>query len=153
MERKFDISKITEYLYISEFPQREDVQILSDLGINLVISMTWRKTPKALESLPSTHITITAVDSPIIPIAMKGLFRGVETALPIISSGGKVLVHCKHGVHRSVAMCACILIAKGYTSGDAIKLIKEKRPVAGPETTHIKNRIIKFEKEWKKYEK
>ena len=36
MERKFDISKITEYLYISEFPQQEDVRILSDLDIDLV---------------------------------------------------------------------------------------------------------------------
>ena len=150
MKNNFDISKITDYLYISELPHQKDIDTIHDLNIDLVISMTWHNKPKALESFNSTHIKIRAIDSPLFPIPMNGLINGAKTAIPIIKSGGRVLVHCKHGVHRSVAMTACILIANGYSSTDAIKLIKNKRKAAKPETFYIKKRIIKFEKEWSK---
>ncbi len=153
MERKFDVSEITDYLFISEMPREEDVPLIKKMGIKLVISMTWFITPKSLKSFPYIHIRVRAIDSPAFPIPMKSLMKGAKFALPVIESGGKVLVHCKHGVHRSVAMCVCILIAKGYSSKEAIKLIKEKRSAARPETNYIKKRIIEFEKQWNKDEK
>lgn len=153
MDRKFDVSEITEYLYISEMPREEDVPLIKEMGIKLVVSMTWFLTPKSLKSFPHTHVRVRAIDSPAFPIPMKSLFKGAESTLPIIKSGGKVLVHCKHGVHRSVAMAACILIANGYSADDAIKLIKEKRSAAKPETNYIKRRIIQFEKKWHENEK
>jgi hypothetical protein len=152
MKRKFDISQITDFLFISELPKEEDVPIIKKLGIKLVISMTWFITPKSLKSFPHTHVRVRAIDSPAFPIPMKSLFKGVESALPVIKNGGKILVHCKHGVHRSVAMAACILVANGYTTDQAIKLIKKKRSAAKPETGYIKKRILDFEKEWNEHE-
>jgi len=66
----------------------------------------------------------------------------------VIESGGAVLVHCKSGVHRSVAQAACVLIAMGYTADDAMQLIKEKRAVADPDARHIQSRIRKFANQW-----
>jgi protein-tyrosine phosphatase len=66
----------------------------------------------------------------------------------VIEDGGSVLVHCKAGVHRSVAQAACVLIGMGYTADDAMELIKEKRAVADPDAGYIQKRIRKFENQW-----
>ncbi len=76
------------------------------------------------------------------------LWRGVRAAIPVIDRGEKVLIHCKSGVHRSVAMSACILIARGLPAGEAMQLIVDQRPVADPHAPHIESRIRLFEQEW-----
>ena len=60
------------------------------------------------------------------------LRRGAEAAQPVIRDGYAMLVHCRAGVHRSVAMACCILIGMSYSAEDAMKLVKEKRAVADP---------------------
>ena len=72
---------------------------------------------------------------------MEKLKKGVEAALPVIEEGHSVLVYCREGRHRSVAMACCILIAK---------LVKEKREKADPDAWHIQRRIRKFERQWNK---
>jgi len=76
------------------------------------------------------------------------LRRGVLAALPVIEAGNSVLVHCKAGVHRSVAMACCILIAMGYTAENAMQLVKEKRDKADPYIPYIRKRIEKFGEYW-----
>lgn len=147
-KRPFDISQITEQLFISEKPMSQDVEKINDLGIDLVIHMIWQRPTSGLKKPPFKMVEMITVDTPLTPLPIKKLDRGVRAALPVIDCGGKVLVYCKRGVHRSVAMMTCILIAKGMTSGDAMKLIKSKRSIAKPETSYIKKRIIKFEKYW-----
>ena len=66
----------------------------------------------------------------------------------VIDDGEAVLVHCKSGIHRSVAQAACVLIGMGYTADDAMELIKVKRAVADPDARHIQKRIRKFESQW-----
>ncbi len=65
---------------------------------------------------------------------------------------GPSLVHCKAGVHRSVAQAACVLIGMGYSADDAMALIKEKRAVADPDVSYIQKRIRKFERQWQSQE-
>ena len=84
----------------------------------------------------------------MVPIPIFILRRGVQAALPVIERGEGVLIHCKSGVHRSVAMVTCILIAHGYTADDAMKYIVERRPVADPYAPHILSRIRAFEHDW-----
>jgi protein-tyrosine phosphatase len=72
----------------------------------------------------------------------------VGEALPVIDSGGKVLVHCRWGVHRSAAMASCILIGKGYSAEEAVELVKRQRPAARPDDDYVLKRIKKFEQDW-----
>ena len=69
---------------------------------------------------------------------------------PVIEHGESVLIHCKAGVHRSVAMATCILIAHGYTADEAMTLVVEQRPVADPYAPYIQSRIRKFEQSWQR---
>jgi protein-tyrosine phosphatase len=87
-------------------------------------------------------------DNPLMPMPVSTLQRGVEAALPVIADGYRVLVHCRAGVHRSVAMACCVLIGMGQTADEAMELVKEQRSVADPDTWYIQRRIYKFEKVW-----
>ena len=57
-------------------------------------------------------------------------------------------MYCAQGRHRSVAMAAAILIARGYTVSEALDLLCTRRRAADPKTWHIYQRIQAFEKYW-----
>jgi protein-tyrosine phosphatase len=145
---ELDISEITSYLLISSFPRTENAEQIRAMGVRLILSMYLRRPDKTLGQPPVTLLWMPVIDSPLTPIPLFVFQRGVQAALPVIDEGGKVLVHCLAGVHRSVAMACCILIAKGYSSQKAVELVKRQRTVAKPEDAHIQARIKKFEAYW-----
>ena len=117
------------------------------LGVRLIISMYLLKPEKSLGEPPLKLLWMPVFDSPLIPIPLSVFRVGVGAALPVIEAGNKVLVHCRWGIHRSVAMACCILIGKGYSSNEAVALVKRQRVVADPEASHILRRIKMFEQE------
>lgn len=143
-----DVSEITPYLYISAWPRGEHTDEIHALGIRLVLSMHWVR-PKLLpKDDPVRVVWLPTFDTPLTPIPLRILHHGVEEALPVIQNGGKVLVHCRAGRHRSVAMACAVLIGNGYTAEEGIELVKEKRTAADPDIWYIKSRIRKFETYW-----
>jgi protein-tyrosine phosphatase len=145
---ELDISEITNNLMISSFPHAEHAEQIRSIGVKLILSLYLWRPDKTLGQPPVTLLWMPVIDSPITPIPLIVLRRGVQAALPVIDEGGKVLVHCLAGIHRSVAMACCILIVKGYSSQEALELVKRKRAVAKPEDAHILARIKKFEADW-----
>ena len=142
------ISQITDYLYISAFPRGKHIEEIIALGVRLVLSMHWMRPTKMLGKPPVKLLWLPTFDNMFFPMPIKTLNKGVRAALPVIQDGSSVLVHCKAGVHRSVAQAACVLIGMGYAADEAMQLIKEKRAVADPEARHIRKRIEKFEPYW-----
>ena len=143
-----DISPITDYLYISAWPRGEHAAEIRALGVRLILSMHWRRPVKTVGHPPVRLLWLPTVDTPLTPMPMFQLRRGVEAALPVVRQGEKVLVHCKAGVHRSVAMACCVLIGTGHTAEEAMRLVKEQRAVADPDVWYIRRRILKFEQRW-----
>jgi protein-tyrosine phosphatase len=66
----------------------------------------------------------------------------------VLEKGEGVLVYCREGRHRSVAMAASVLIGQGRSADDAMQLISANRPKADPYAWHIQRRIRKFEQIW-----
>jgi protein-tyrosine phosphatase len=147
MAEKFSISKITPNLYVSGWPKGADAERIVKMGFDLILHLLWQPADKKLKEDENLKRVIF-VDSPIIPIPIKRLEKGVNLALPVLAKKGKVLIYCKSGVHRSVAMACCVLIALGKSAEEAMAIVKKKRPLAKPETSYIKKRIVKFEKYW-----
>jgi hypothetical protein len=143
-----DLSQITDYLFISAWPKGEHAQEIRALGVQLILSMHWVRPSQTLGNPPVQLLWLPTFDQPFTPIPIRVLRLGVQTALPVIHNGGKVLVHCRAGVHRSVAMACCVLIGMGYTADEAMGLVKEKREVADPYIWYIQKRIRKFEQAW-----
>jgi protein tyrosine phosphatase (PTP) superfamily phosphohydrolase (DUF442 family) len=145
-----DITQITEHLYIASRIKGHDLEAILQLDPGLIISMiVQRRPPKALTAEGLEVLWLRTFDFPLLPIPLKSLKRGVEAALPVIHEGGRVLVFCEAGRHRSVAMASCILIGQGYPADEAMQLISSKRQVADPYAWHIQRQIRRFEVFWK----
>ncbi len=144
-----DISQITDLLYVSARPRGEHAAHVNELGIRLVITLLFGTPAPELLEPPLVVLRLPALDSPLYPIPMRTLVRGVEEALPVLAAGHGVLTHCRWGRHRSVAMACCILIAQGLSAEEAMALVIERRPSADPHAFWIEPRIRKFERLWR----
>lgn len=148
-----DYSQITDALYIGTTPCPEDYPLLRQLGIQLVINMRLERRPHP-DPDPDTYepplrlLWLPSVDSPLVPISINKLQRGVQEALATIERGGKVYVHCAKGRHRGPAMGAAILIALGYSPEHAMQIIEQRRRIASPRAWYIRRRIHRFAKTW-----
>jgi protein tyrosine phosphatase (PTP) superfamily phosphohydrolase (DUF442 family) len=144
-------SKITDDLYIGTTPKAKDYDQLHELEVKLVINMRIGFPPSRDPNVPPIRsLWLPAIDSPLIPIPIRFLQKGVREALKVIESGGAVYTHCSKGRHRGAAMGACILIAQGMSADQAMQLIKAQRPISDPHAWYIKRRVIKFTREWGK---
>jgi hypothetical protein len=145
-----DISKITDYLYLSSRLQPGHAEELAARNIGLVISMIGGQRPPEIFARPPFRLLwLQTCDSIFIPIPMQDLLKGVQTAVPVIQSGQSILVYCAKGRHRSVVMSAAILIAMNYTAHEAAEFLRKQRLAADPQAWHISRRIYKFEESWR----
>lgn len=144
-----DVSQITDYLLISAWPRGDHAEEIHAMHVRLILSMHWIKPSDKLGQPPVQLLWLPTFDNPLAPMPISTLQRGVEAALPVIQDGYRVLVHCRAGVHRSVAMACCVLIGMGHTADQAIQLVEQKRSVADPRAWYIQRRIYKFEQHWK----
>jgi protein-tyrosine phosphatase len=132
--------------------KEENIEDIRKLDPRLVISMILpTRPPKELEEPPISVLWLRTFDFPLFPIPVKTLNRGVESALPVIQHGHRVLVFCQAGRHRSVAMASCILISMGYSADEAMQLISQKREVANPYIWYIQKQIRNFATDWNKH--
>ena len=144
-----NFSKITDDLFIGTTPLTEDYQRLRDLGVRLIINMRWEHRLRPDPHVqPLSLLWLRTIDSPLFPIPIRALQRGVLAALETIRAGGKVYAHCAGGRHRGVAMGAAVLIAQGHSPREAMDLIKAKRRVADPDIFYIRWRILRFARQW-----
>jgi protein tyrosine phosphatase (PTP) superfamily phosphohydrolase (DUF442 family) len=143
-----DISQITDHLFIAAHPKSEDVEAIKALNVRLIINMIFLRPAKEFSRAPFKLLTLRTFDSPFLLIPVKKLVRGVEAALPVIASDQSVLIYCREGRHRSVAMTCCILVGMGKTADEAMRLVKEQRSKADPDAAHIQRQICKFERQW-----
>ncbi len=145
-----DISQITDYLYVGAHPGPENASALRALDVRLIISMCGERRPPApFWQQPFQLLWLRTYDTFLTPISVHKLMEGVQTALPVIHSGGRVLAHCQHGMHRGPAMGAAILIAMGHSAEEAMGLLRSRRQRAQPQAWYIKRQIRKFEHLWK----
>jgi protein-tyrosine phosphatase len=146
-----DISQITEHLFVSAQPVAEDAQEILARNVRLVISMRGESLPpKCLRQPPFQFLWLRSYDTWVTPIATSHLVKVVQAAQQAIADGGRVLVYCQRGRHRSVIMAAAILIASGHTAEEAMKLLRSQREIADPQSWYVRRQIVKFERDWKK---
>jgi predicted protein tyrosine phosphatase len=65
-------------------------------------------------------------------IAPAMLRAGLDFAETARLAGRRLLIHCQHGIGRSVMLALCVLVARGGDALDALSLIKARRPRASP---------------------
>jgi protein tyrosine phosphatase (PTP) superfamily phosphohydrolase (DUF442 family) len=142
-----DISQITGEIYIAAHPKARQVNEIIDREISLIICMIFHPPALVYWRDPFRMLWLPTFDAPFLRIPIRKLSRGVSAALGALAEGESVLVYCRQGRHRSVAMACCILIGLGYSVDEAVALVKEKRSAADPDVWYIRERIELFANE------
>jgi hypothetical protein len=143
-----DVSAITDQIYVGRQPGRREAEAVRQIAPGLVISMRGGGAPESVQAAGVPFLSLSTRDNLLFPIPIERLEQGVQAALPVVRSGGRVLIYCRHGRHRSVALAVCLLIALGFSSTEAAALVRARRPQADPKAWHIWRRILAFERRW-----
>lgn len=64
------------------------------------------------------------------PPTQEQLQEATQWALAEIAAGRRLYVHCRSGIGRSPTIATAILIAIGYSPGEAYQAVKRRRPWA-----------------------
>ncbi len=78
------------------------------------------------------------------PLSVEQLRKGASWAQERMKKGGRVLIHCEHGVGRSVLLDDAVLVYDGMKAHDALTLVQEKRWQASPNHRQVA-RLREFE--------
>jgi protein-tyrosine phosphatase len=73
--------------------------------------------------LPTTDLA--AVDP-------RHLDEGVRFAAGLLDGGGRVLIHCQHGIGRSATLALCVMVDRGHPPLAALERMKTVRPRISP---------------------
>jgi protein-tyrosine phosphatase len=66
------------------------------------------------------------------PASQEHLDAGVRFVREQVERGGKVLIHCQHGIGRSALLGLCVLVDQGREPLDALAHAKDRREAVSP---------------------
>jgi protein-tyrosine phosphatase len=133
-----DLDFITDSLAVGgALRSDEQINALPGLGIGSVVDVRSESQDDVakLRALDIHFLHLPTKDWT--PLSPEDMERGVDWVLDEMAAGRKVLVHCQHGIGRSVILVAAVLVKMGYTWQEAMMQIKAKRMGAGPHGDQI----------------
>lgn len=71
------------------------------------------------------------------PVAPTMLSAGVAWVQEGLSRGERVLIHCEHGIGRSILLACCVLVSRGDSPRAALERIKAAREKASPSPAQL----------------
>jgi protein tyrosine phosphatase (PTP) superfamily phosphohydrolase (DUF442 family) len=132
-----NLSRITDQLVIGGAIPVRAYEQLKHMGVTGVIDLRdeARDDEAALNRLGIELLHLPAVDR--YAVTQDQLSFGVEWALGHLERGGQVYAHCKHGVGRGPLMGLAILVAQGYETREALRVMRAKRWQVAPNDRQI----------------
>ncbi len=79
------------------------------------------------------------------PLTLDQLVSGAEGVDAQLNAGQRVLIHCEHGVGRSVLLTAAALVGRGMGAHEAMRLIQRRRWQAAPNHRQMR-RLLEYER-------
>lgn len=129
---RLNLSWITPQLAVGGRVHPDDVAHLAKTGVRAVVD-TRSEMCDDQEALANEGIDLLYLPTPdTYPLSVEQLCQGAGWVNREIAEGKNVLIHCEHGVGRSVLLTAAALVAGGMSAHDAMNLIKRKRWQAAP---------------------
>ena len=143
---RLNMSWVTPQLAVGGRIRPEDVGRLARIGVTRVVdTRSEHKDDEA--ALAAEGIDLLYLPTPdTYPLSVTDLRRGADWVNRQLASGQRVLIHCEHGVGRSVLLTAAALVERGMSAHEAMDLIQRKRWQAAPNHRQIV-RLQEFERE------
>ena len=139
---RLNMSWVTEHLAVGGRVRPEDIKTLALSGITDVIDT---RAEYSDDELAQEGIDLLYLPTPdTYPLAVEQLKEGAEWANQRINQGRRVLIHCEHGVGRSVLLTCATLVYGGMGGNEALSLVMQKRWQAAPNQRQVQ-RLSEFE--------
>jgi protein-tyrosine phosphatase len=119
-------SQVTPELFVGPQFRKNGLRHLHQHGIHAVVNMRIERDDRAFGLAPEKYCHLPTVDDQAPSIEL--LQQGIEFIDEVISSGGKVYIHCGAGVGRAPTMAAAYLISTGLSLETALEKIRRVRP-------------------------
>lgn len=141
---RLNMTWITDHLAVSGRIRPEDIEALAGVGVTHVIDTRseHRDDAQALAKVQIELLYLPTADTQ--PFTIEQMMQGASWAHKHMEQGGRVLIHCEHGVGRSALMTCAVLVYGGMNARDALHLVQEKRWQAAPNYKQIV-RLREFE--------
>jgi protein tyrosine phosphatase (PTP) superfamily phosphohydrolase (DUF442 family) len=141
---RLNLSWVTPHLAVGGRVLPADIGRLARSGVTRVVD-TRAEHQDDEAALGAEGIKLLYLPTPdTYPLTVDQLLAGSRWINQQIAEGQRVLVHCEHGVGRSVLLTAAALVASGMSAHDAVELVRRKRWQAAPNHRQMK-RLQEFE--------
>lgn len=141
---RLNMSWVTDHLAVGGRVRPEDIGALARAGITHVVD-TRSEYCDDEQALRKENISLLHLPAPdTYPLTVAQLTEGATWVDQHIQQGGRVLIHCEHGVGRSVLLTCAALTYRGMDAYSALALVQEKRWQAAPNHRQVA-RLKEFE--------
>ena len=142
---QLNMSWVTENLAVGGRIRSRDIARLAAVGVTRVVD-TRAEFKDDEQALGAEGIQLLYLPTPdTYPLSVEQLREGAAWVNQQLNDGQRVLIHCEHGVGRSVLLTAASLVASGMSAHEAISLIQRKRWQAAPNHRQMQ-RLQDFER-------
>ena len=140
-----NMSWITPHLAVGGRVHPNDLPRLAGTGVSRVVDTRseHQDDERALKRAGMCLLYLPTPDT--LPLTPAQLCEGARWINEQIEHGERVLVHCEHGVGRSVLLAAAALVMDGMPADEALRLIQGKRWQAAPNHRQVR-RLQEFER-------
>lgn len=133
---------------------KDEMLALREDGVKVLVSML---TPaeahrlgledesKVAEAEGIKFISLPVVDHGI-PSSTQDTLQTIKSIADQNAKGDKIVLHCFAGIGRSAMISACVLVERGHTVDDAIKMLSRARGFEVPETEEQEEWIRQYAK-------
>jgi protein tyrosine phosphatase (PTP) superfamily phosphohydrolase (DUF442 family) len=142
---RLNLSWVTPQLAVGGRVLPDDIHRLAKAGVTRVVDTRAEHQDDAT-LLAREGIELLSLPTPDThPLSVVQLREGAAWVNQQIATGQRVLIHCEHGVGRSVLLTAAALVAAGVSAHDAMSLIQRRRWQAAPNHRQMR-RLQEFER-------
>jgi protein-tyrosine phosphatase len=135
---------VNEHLAVGGSIHPEEIKALRPQGITHVVDT---RAERCDDKDILAHEKIDWLHLPTLdnhPLSIEQLMEGTKWANERLKKGDRVLIHCEHGIGRSVLLTCAVLVTQGMDADAALNLVKRQRGQAGPNKVQIA-RLREFE--------
>jgi protein tyrosine phosphatase (PTP) superfamily phosphohydrolase (DUF442 family) len=141
---KLNMTWITTHLAVGGRVHLEDIKALAAAGVTHVVDTRSEHCDDA-EALAKENIGLLHLPTDDTrPLTIEQMLQGAQWVQERMEQGGRVLIHCEHGVGRSVQLTSAVLVYDGMHAQDALQLVQQKRWQAAPNHRQVR-RLREFE--------
>jgi len=142
---QLNMSWITDQLAVGGRIRPADIPALARIGVNSVVDTRSEYCDDA-EALGRESIELLHLPTPDThPLSIEQMLVGAQWVQQRLDAGKRVVIHCEHGVGRSVLLSCAVLVYGGMHASAALQLVQQRRWQASPNHSQIV-RLREFEK-------